>query len=672
LTLEDLPEPSDGKNAVVVLAGANGTGKSSVLDALSDAFARSYGYQFDHWRDATQHHFELELALHERERLLCIENLNNERLNSHPAPKASRQALLARAAEYLEAHRSYIRTNRNDKDHDLDLHNTIHTALSKCVTSERLGFYISANRSYKNESYKSPWRKARLEERDSATYLRHLSFRSHAHQFQELHDYILYLEDRLVTRLEAIGAELRNASDEDIQSALLAEQSDLLTSRPTASFVKLFNELLDPLTLEVPSITRNPGAGEQSSDLRVHSPFSEAAYNLFSLSNGEKEAFFLAAYFLRQKVTQSIICIDEPEVHLHPELARRLARRFALGGDGNQIWLATHNPEIISQTPLSGIRFLVAETSGVRVIAPSNEEKATAFRALLGNCGYSLTDQDVLFLEGANSSIDKDTYEQLLGREFADVRLTPVGDCENATSLNRATMLLLGSTIAGVQFSTVRDRDYLDEATIQRMVARYKDAVFVLPCHEVENLLLDASAIAEVLSSKYFNRRTTQATIKEAMHVVACQISGKVVRDLAAFRMNRKYKPYDYGMGNAFQGLNVLQNRGGEALAAMRSEFVARAVQVERGVAQELSSEESQAAFDGALADVKQWLSCDDYLRYFPGKELLRLLLRGQGIAGEPRAAIMLIAESATLRNAPSTSVQALRAWLAGRRARHS
>src|SRR5690606_27120788 len=65
------------------------------------------------------------------------------------------------------------------------------------------------------------------------------------------------------------------------------------------------------------------------------------------LSSGEKEVFFILSFFIRHNVENAIIVIDEPELHLHPELSRLLIRNIKSIRKGNQIWIATHNSEII-------------------------------------------------------------------------------------------------------------------------------------------------------------------------------------------------------------------------------------------------------------------------------------------------------------------------------------
>jgi predicted ATPase len=66
--------------------------------------------------------------------------------------------------------------------------------------------------------------------------------------------------------------------------------------------------------------------------------------------------FFLLSFFIRHRVEHSVITIDEPELHLHPELARRLVRLMLSVKPGNQIWLATHNGEIIDEAGRRGPR----------------------------------------------------------------------------------------------------------------------------------------------------------------------------------------------------------------------------------------------------------------------------------------------------------------------------
>ncbi len=677
--LTDLPRPKGTQNAVVVLAGANGTGKSTVLDAITSALAKSYGYKFEWGRQEPPYKYSIRIELSESDLAVCQAFIREQLLSIEEGLKAagSRQASLLQQKEQLEAAGNrlstepyYLRTNMPGVDAaEIAVSNKIHNVVSSCSAKlGNLGFYISADRSYRHQQYSSPyWKRASWVDRDSPQYLKTLSFRTHQYQFQDLHDYIIDIEDKVINRLEEIAAELRRCRDDSARIAILkAEQDDLLHVNPSEPYVNLFNEVLAPLTLLAPDPRNSQNVG-----LQVMSPFSPQPYNLMSMSNGEKEAFFLSAFFLRQSVRESIVSIDEPEVHLHPELARRLMRRFSNGRDGNQIWLATHNAEIINEAPLSSIRFFEKSDTGTVVTRPdTDDERAAAFRSILGSCGYCLLDQCIVFIEGDSSSLDKELYDAL-GRSLDEsIKFVPVGDCESATSLNRVTLDLLGQTVKGVSFCSIRDRDYYDEAALAAMTARFRDAVWVLPCHEVENLLLDPKAIHTVLSSKYFNRSVTVGQLSTWLHEAAVGISGEVVRDMAVFRMRRALSPQDYSLGDAFRATDVF---GSSRLPELRTAFLAKTSAVARDVENNVGTGAAEATFDLVASEVKSWLWRDDgsmnsdYLQHFPGKQLLREFLFQRDIKGEVASVFGILLAEEVGRNPRTPWAQETLSWIRAR-----
>ena len=83
------------------------------------------------------------------------------------------------------------------------------------------------------------------------------------------------------------------------------------------------------------------------------------------LSTGEKEILNKAFYFYVNKIKNSLILIDEPEISLHPtwqsaifNVYKNLAEEF-----NNQIIIATHSPQIIASTPGDNLIILYKENN---------------------------------------------------------------------------------------------------------------------------------------------------------------------------------------------------------------------------------------------------------------------------------------------------------------------
>ncbi len=91
---------------------------------------------------------------------------------------------------------------------------------------------------------------------------------------------------------------------------------------------------------------------------------SSVVHGLEALSSGEKQVLLLLADLLRHWTPGSVVLLDEPELHLHPELQVRFYD--ALVGwrreKGGQLWLATQSSELFGHAP-SGTKVLLGPGS---------------------------------------------------------------------------------------------------------------------------------------------------------------------------------------------------------------------------------------------------------------------------------------------------------------------
>ena len=109
------------------------------------------------------------------------------------------------------------------------------------------------------------------------------------------------------------------------------------------------------------------------------------------LSSGEKEVFFILSFFLRNDISDSIIIIDEPELHLHPELSRRLLHSMRSIKPKNQIWCATHSAELIDEAGRERtfyLRMSANRQEAECIPAVDEGSEIQALRDLFGYAGY--------------------------------------------------------------------------------------------------------------------------------------------------------------------------------------------------------------------------------------------------------------------------------------------
>lgn len=114
---------------------------------------------------------------------------------------------------------------------------------------------------------------------------------------------------------------------------------------------------------------------------------NERPFNYGELSEGEKTlfAYSLLLFLLDQnpnvRIKESIILIDEPELHLHPESKVALLRGLKnIVNDRGQLWIATHSINILADLSYDEI-FMVKDNN---IISPSRTTPGKTFVELMG------------------------------------------------------------------------------------------------------------------------------------------------------------------------------------------------------------------------------------------------------------------------------------------------
>jgi predicted ATPase len=342
------------------------------------------------------------------------------------------------------------------------------------------------------------------------------------------------------------------------------------------------------------------------------------------LSGGEREIAFLIGQIDRFGLRQGLLLIDEPELHLNADLIRIWVSYLLSTVQEGQIWLATHSLEAVEAAGQQATFILErsTETKKVDRIARINERPVlAALSRSVGTPAFSISQLLFVFIEGEDGIGEREHYQKLsaLGQS---VRFIEAGAGTEVTRRVAVIKSLASGVETGIRIAGVVDRDYKSD---QEIAALKQSGIFVLPVHEAENFHLHPATLEILLTQ----------------NGLAASSALDLIRDVADRRAGNWIFQYAMATTNArsLPDMTVLAKEKAKSLSW--SDFEADEAKVVSDVASltRFPSEDAEKFKKLLLIATKKyarkrnegtfWKDCE-------GKQVLNDVAKGIGFAGVP------------------------------------
>ena len=303
---------------VIVLAGVNGSGKTTILESIKDFFDNK-NVNYDEPKKSNVN--------------LGIFFEDFEKKNIEEAEKSSnnyKQPLW----NFFNALRSY----NYEKYNNNGLYQNL---IAKRFDIPPKIIYVPANNSFEEV------------ETETSTLLRNYEF-------------INIVNSNVIRDVPSYIATRRNY--------LATIEEDLTMKEITNKVVNEINSIFDILELDV----KLKGFSKDEKTMPIFENSAGEEFNINDLSSGEKQLFLRTLSIKMLEPKNSIILIDEPELSLHPKWQQRIIEVYKKIGENNQIIIATHSPHILGSVSNENIFILYRDEKG-KIEAKTGDELYSSY-----------------------------------------------------------------------------------------------------------------------------------------------------------------------------------------------------------------------------------------------------------------------------------------------------
>ena len=304
---------------VIVLAGVNGSGKTTILESIKDFF-NNKNINYD---EPKKSNVNLDIFFEDF-----------EKNNIEEAEKNCKDKYEHKLKELFYALRDYEYNRKNNREYYRDLIANFFENPPKII-------YVPAENKFE----------------EIQTYSTTLS-----REYQ----FINIINSNVIRDIPSYIATRRNY--------LATIEEDLTMKEVTNKVVNEINSIFSILELDV----KLKGFSKDEKTMPIFENSAGEEFNINDLSSGEKQLFLRTLSIKMLEPKNSIILIDEPELSLHPKWQQRIIEVYKKIGENNQIIIATHSPHILGSVSNENIFILYRNENG-KIEAKTGDELYSSY-----------------------------------------------------------------------------------------------------------------------------------------------------------------------------------------------------------------------------------------------------------------------------------------------------
>jgi predicted ATPase len=298
-------------------------------------------------------------------------------------------------------------------------------------------------------------------------------------------------------------------------------------------------------------------------------------HDIDELSSGEKEVLYGYLRLHNAAPRNSIILIDEPELHLNPRLVSGLAAfyyRHLASRMNNQLWLVTHSDTLIREAVTQNhfAVFHIQPAGGVTTSQATPVKAAEDLeRVVIGLVGdlaaYRPGAKVVIFESTSDPAFDKRMTCSLFPEFEREIVAISAGDKRRVEHLYDVLEETRKAGHVHTRFYSITDAD--DNAAVHRAARR-----FCWDVHHIENYLLEPSYIHRALRSIGIDILADEIAVLSALKSCAEETIPSLITHKMRLEANAVLIPaldlrVDTSRGDAAEGLAAAITRSQQRIA---------------------------------------------------------------------------------------------------------